>query len=333
LSKERLAALIQLRSIVLRSLRRWLQENGFEEVTASSIVNFAGSCENPYASFPIDVYGQTAYLAQSAQLQLEPVVLRLKERVFTQATSFRAEDYDDPESPGRRLSEFTLIEAEAPFPTGNPDTALDDLLNIIESMVKRTIAYALDHSQEAIGLLGGNIDFLRKVTETQFSRITWSAARRLIDQEDSPRLDFGMVEERKILSQHGNFPVFITTHPSEIKFFNLKRSEDDKHCFSVDLLLPPLGETVGGGLREENAKKIKQSLIGSRVGKILAGRNEDSMEVFRQYIEVLKEEEELLRGGFGLGFERFVAFLIGTNDILETVLDKDAVLPPRNTTH
>jgi asparaginyl-tRNA synthetase len=318
-----LYALIKVRATVLRSLRLCLEGDGFEEVTASSIVNFAGSCENPYASFPIEVYGKTAYLTQSAQLQLEPIVLRLRQRVFTQATSFRAEDYQDPESPGRRLSEFTLLEAETPFLENTPDHALELLLSIIENVVKKAIEGVLRHSRESVALLGGDIEYLLSVLEQPFARITWDAARSLLGHDGS-KLDFGIKEERRILAHFGNSPVFLVEHPSDIKFFNMKRTRDGLRCFSADLLLPPLGETVGAGLREQNVDNIVDSLLNSKLGAFLVERQSDPVAAFRPYLDVVREEAALPRGGFGLGFERFVAFLIGSNDILETVLDKTA---------
>ena len=115
LSREKLLALSLLRHTVLGEIRTVLSERlGYLEATPSTLVNIAGSCENPHTSFKVDYYGRPAYLSQSAQLQLEALVLRLQRGFFTANNSFREEHFDDPETPGRRLSEFTLIEAEKP---------------------------------------------------------------------------------------------------------------------------------------------------------------------------------------------------------------------------
>ena len=95
-SKNKMAALLDVRAAASWAIRQFFRREGFTEVTTATIVNIAGSCENPYASFPLEFYGGEAYLSQSAQLQLEPIVIRLKRRVFTSAMSFRAENFDDP---------------------------------------------------------------------------------------------------------------------------------------------------------------------------------------------------------------------------------------------
>lgn len=116
-SKRKFNALTHLREVVLNGFRSEFKSNGnnYREVTTSSLVNIAGSCENPNASFTLNYYGREAHLSQSAQLQLEALVLRLGRGFYTVNSSFREEHYDDPEAKGRRLSEFTLIETESPF--------------------------------------------------------------------------------------------------------------------------------------------------------------------------------------------------------------------------
>ncbi len=114
-SKERFNALLNVRGLSLVAFRKILADEGYTEVTTSSLVNIAGSCENPYVSFNLNYYGREAHLSQSAQLQLEALVIRLRRGVFTVNNSFREENYDDPEAQGRRLSEFTLIEPESTY--------------------------------------------------------------------------------------------------------------------------------------------------------------------------------------------------------------------------
>ncbi len=123
-SKEKFNALLNVRSAALAALREALNKASYTEVSTSSLVNIAGSCENPYASFRLNYYGREAHLSQSAQLQLEALVIRLKRGVFTVNNSFREENYYDPETKGRRLSEFTLVESEKPYERLSPENAL-----------------------------------------------------------------------------------------------------------------------------------------------------------------------------------------------------------------
>jgi aspartyl/asparaginyl-tRNA synthetase len=109
-SKEKFNALLNVRSSALIGLRSELTKESYTEVSTSSLVNIAGSCENPYASFTLNYYGHEAHLSQSAQLQLEALVIRLKRGVFTVNNSFREENYDDPEAKGRESkNSLTLL--------------------------------------------------------------------------------------------------------------------------------------------------------------------------------------------------------------------------------
>src|SRR3989338_3347453 len=142
-SKEKFNALLNVRGVALSSLRSALMREDYTEVSTSSLVNIAGSCENPYASFTLNYYGREAHLSQSAQLQLEALVIRLKRGVFTVNNSFREENYDDPEAQGRRLSEFTLIEPEKPYEGLTPDQALSAVIDTEEKIIKFTIKQTL----------------------------------------------------------------------------------------------------------------------------------------------------------------------------------------------
>jgi len=319
LSKERFRSLLMLRAECLKGFRTFFEQQGFIEATTASIVNIAGSCENPHASFPLEVYGNQAYLSQSAQLQLEPLVLRLHSKVFSQSNSFRAENYDDPEAPGRRLSEFTLIEAEMPYVGLSADQAFHSLVKTIELLIKHTIESVLGQCANQLEVLGGDTTWLARIVREPFRWLEYSKALTLLGA--SAPSDFGTKDERKILTRFGDVPTFIFGQPAQQKFFNIKRHPSGDSCYSADLLMPPLGECVGAGLREEETANLKANLNDSRLGDFLRARGLKPEETFRPYFEIIDQEQPTLRGGFGVGFERFVAALIGTNDIFETLLD------------
>ena len=92
-----------------------------------------------------------------------------------------------------------------------------------------------------------------------------------------------------------------------------------RKVYSVDLLMPRLGETTGGAVREENGEKIKEYLRDSKIGKFLRDKGVEPEVPFAEYFNLFDEETPLVRGGFGIGFERFVGFLLGSNDILDTI--------------
>ena len=321
-SKEKFNALLNVRSSALTALRAELVRNGYTEVSTSSLVNIAGSCENPYASFTLNYYGREAHLSQSAQLQLEALVIRLKRGVFTVNNSFREENYDDPEAKGRRLSEFTLLEPEKPYEGLSAEEALNEIIKTEEKIIKSATREVLEHYEKDIALLGGKIDYLKSVLDKSFARLTYDEALKLLNKEGENYKfgdDLNVKEERKILAHFDNIPTFVTHYPAKIKFFNMKRTPDGERVYSVDLLMPRLGETIGGAVREEDGEKIKSYLLGSKIANYIKERHGDPLEPFREYFNLFEQEKPTLRGGFGIGFERFVGFLLNSNDILETI--------------
>ena len=321
-SKEKFTALLLIRSAALSALRETLKAEGYLEVTTASLVNIAGSCENPLASFTLNYYGREAHLSQSSQLQLEAIVLRLKKSVFTVNTSFREEHYNDQEAQGRRLSEFTLVEAEQPYPGLSPEQALEQIMATEERVIKQVVGQVLRQHREEIILLGGKVEALENIQQKPFARLSYDQAIMILNQQGGAYQwgdDLGIQEERKILAQYHDYPTFLIHHPTKIKFFNMKRSKDGKYAYSIDLLMSPLGETSGGAVREQDGQKISEYLLKSKIAQYLLSRGTDPLKEFEEYFNLFKEEEPLLRGGFGIGFERLIACLINSSDILATI--------------
>ncbi len=339
-SREKFDALTHVRETALDGLREAIKSRGYREVTTSTLVNIAGSCENPYASFRLNYYGTPAHLSQSAQIQLENLVLGLKRGFFTVNNSFREENYADPEAQGRRLSEFTLIEPERPYENLRPEQALDRIIEEEAEVIKYATQKVVEHCSPDIKRLGGDTDYLRRIIPARFERITYDEALELLNREERGTYkfgdDLGVLEERAILRHFGNTPTFVTHYPASIKFFNMKRTPDGQRVYSVDLLMPRLGETVGGAVREENGEVIKQHLRESKIAEYmreqarerakelkqdpeLAAKSVDPVMQFPDYFNMLGQVEPVLRGGYGIGFERFVGFLLQSNDILDTV--------------
>lgn len=321
-SKEKFNALLNVRGSALAAVRSALSSEGYTEVSTSSLVNIAGSCENPYASFSLNYYGREAHLSQSAQLQLEALVIRLRRGVFTVNNSFREENYDDPSAEGRRLFEFTLVEPEKPYDGFTAEKALDEIVKTEERVVKSVVKDVLDLFEKDIVLLGGKVDYLKSILDTPFERLTYDDALDFLNKKGGSYKfgdDLEVKEERELLAHFNDVPTFVTHYPTSLKFFNMKRMADDKRVYSVDLLTPRLGETSGGAVREEDGEKIKRWLLESKVAKYIKEKGGDPLVPFTEYFNLFKQEQALIRGGFGIGFERLVAFLLHSNDILETI--------------
>lgn len=338
-SRKKFDALTHVRETALDGLREAIKSRGYREVITSTLVNIAGSCENAFASFRLNYYGTPAYLSQSAQIQLENLVLILRRGVFTVNNSFREENYDDPEAKGRRLSEFTLVEPERPYENFTPEQVLDRIIEEETEVIKYTTQKVVEQCSPDIKRLGGDTDYLRRVIPTRFERMSYDEALELLNGEGGSYKfgdDLGVLEERAILRYFGNTPTFVTHYPASIKFFNMKRTSDGQRVYSVDLLTPILGETVGGAVREENGEVIKQHLRESKIAEYMKEQAKEQAEKlgqdperavelvdpvaqFPDYFNILGQVEPVLGGGYGIGFERFVGFLLQSNDILDTV--------------
>jgi asparaginyl-tRNA synthetase len=313
ISRESLVSLTKLRARVLKAIRDFFEDEGCLEVTTSTLTQMSGSCENPTTMFQLKYYDRTAFLAQSAQLQLEVIMGLLGRSAYTFTTSFRGEDYAEDPSSRRRLTEFSLVEAEGPGWT------LDALCDMEERLIRRVVDSVLKYAESDLIALGGDAARLRAMSNS-FERITHAeAARKLIEAGFSPpaggvsEWDFGMREEKELLRLAGNRPMFLTHQPLKIKYFNMSTAGDS--ALSVDLLAPPIGEICGGGARESDSARVRTQLLESRMLSRMRQLGGDESE-FDWYIGLLEKPGLPPRAGFGLGLERLVGFLIGTDDIL-----------------
>ena len=321
-------ALVDVRAAALDALRNGLAREQFTEVSTSSLVNIAGSCEDPDLSFRLGYFGKEAYLSQSAQLQLEPLVIRLGRKVFSINSSFRAENFHDPEKKDRMLSEFTLVEPEGPCSDDNPANGLRDLEDLIERVIRNASRLVANTQEKNVRTLGGDPASIEETVAKAFKRITYDEALEVLKAnriETEENGDLGIRGERAILRENGQAATLVSHHPANLKFFNLKKAPNGERAYSVDLLLPPMGEVVGGGVREESLQQLKKNLASSKVGIFLRERGVDPNAPFAQYFSMFDSDRVCLRAGCGIGFERFVAFLIGSSDIIRTVFHRTLV--------
>jgi asparaginyl-tRNA synthetase len=312
-SRPALRALTRIRAQVLCAIRRFFEDAGVSEVTTATLTQMSGSCENPATLFSLRYYDQTAYLAQSAQLQLEVLVGMLNCCAYTLTTSYRAENYGEDVNSSRRLSEFTLIEAEG------PDWDLDALIRMQEDLIGVVLRRVLAHVPAELTLLAGGVEHLAGV-RPPFPRITHADASQLLASagvKPPPggvsQWDFGIHEEQTLIRVLGGGPVFLTHHPRTTKYFNIRQKGDV--AVSVDLLTPPLGETSGGAERESDPQRTAAQLASSRMLQRIQERGGNASE-FNWYLSLLHDPGLPPRAGFGLGLERLIGFLINSNDIL-----------------
>ncbi|KAF7512491.1 asparagine--tRNA ligase [Endocarpon pusillum] len=297
------ASVLKVRAGALRAFRQTFQEERLLEVTPPCMVQT--QVEGGSTLFSFDYYGQTAYLTQSSQLYLETCLPSLGD-VFCVAPSFRAEK----SLTRRHLSEYTHIEGELDFIT------FADLLEHLEKVICRVIELILQDPHMAALVRELNPGF--KPPSRPFRRMKYADAIDWLVQHNIPNDDgqlhlFGddiaEAAERK-MTDILNVPIFLTHFPVEIKAFYMKKDDSDRRVTeSVDVLMPGVGEIVGGSMRMENYDELMEAYKREGIGS----------EPYYWYTDQRKYGTSP-HGGYGLGLERFLAWMCGRYTVRECCL-------------
>jgi asparaginyl-tRNA synthetase len=309
LRMRRMIAIAKIRVSILRHARQWFIENDWMEVTPPIIVKDA--VEGGSTLFKIKYFDEEAYLSQSAQLYLEAMIFSLG-RVWSLTPSFRAEKSRTI----RHLAEFSHLEAEAPW------VNLEDILHIQEQLISYIIKKTVAERIREFALLKRDVSHLKKV-KVPFDRIQYEEAIEILQskgfsiiEENGKRRgirkgDDLNIESERELTRNYEKPIFIIGYPIQVKPFYVKEDPHNKGIgLAADMLAPSgFGEIISGGLREENITSII-----NRIEK--EGLNPQA---YKWYLE-LRKYGSVPHGGFGLGIERLMRWIIDVEDIKDTVL-------------
>ncbi|MBI3976357.1 MAG: hypothetical protein HY334_08210 [Armatimonadetes bacterium] len=293
--------LIEFRAAMMDTVFAHCRAEGFVELDTPEITLGTGACEEVPTVFRIDFLGRTQFLRQTAQLDLEVAVVRWGlPRVITRGRSFRAE----PRIDGRHLCEFPLVEAEA------RDWTLGDLVAHEQRLVRAVIEAALEHP----ALPAGRAELLRRDLNS-FHVIPYADAIRLLGREWGD--DLKAADEAALTERFGI--VSVTRYPREIKFFNMLDTRDNGAATveCCDLLLPLAGETFGSSAREYDPGILRDKLYSSRMYRQLVDAGGDP-QVFDPYL-ALFDHGPVQRAGYGLGFDRLIQYLWGTEDVTAVI--------------
>ncbi len=321
------AAVFRVRSLTAFALHQFFRENDFVYVHTPLIT--ASDAEGAGEMFQVttldlddlprtedggidyseDFFGKRTGLTVSGQLEAEIFALAFR-NVYTFGPTFRAENSNT----ARHASEFWMIEPEMAF------TDLQGNMDVAEAMIKYVIRYVMENAPEEMEFFNrfidkGLLDRLENIVSSDFVRITYTEAVDLLKKSgekfDYPvewGIDLQTEHERYITEKIFKKPVFVTDYPKEIKAFYMRLNDDGKTVAACDLLVPGVGEIIGGSQREERYELLKE-----RIEEM--GMTEED---YWWYLD-LRKYGGVKHSGYGLGFERIIMYITGMSNIRDVL--------------
>ncbi len=321
------SAVFRIRSLAAQAIHAFFAERSFVYVHTPLIT--ASDCEGAGEMFRVttldlnnlpkgedgkvldkeDFFGKPANLTVSGQLNVECFAQAFR-NVYTFGPTFRAEKSYTP----RHAAEFWMIEPEIAFAN------LEDDMELAEDMLKYVIADVLAKAPEEMEFLNsfvdkGLIQRLQHVVNSKFARVSYTDAIDILLKADKKfeypvhwGMDIQTEHERYLAEEHFGSPVCVYNYPKEIKAFYMRQNDDGKTVAAVDVLVPGIGELIGGSQREE-----RLDVLEARIKEL--GLDMDS---YWWYLE-LRKYGTTPHAGFGLGFERLIMYLTGVSNIRDVL--------------
>lgn len=319
-------AVFRVRNEMARAIHEFYQQRGFIYLHTPIIT--ASDCEGAGAMFHVttldldklptkdgkadysqDFFGRPANLTVSGQLNAETVALALTD-VYTFGPTFRAENSNTT----RHLSEFWMVEPECAF------FDLQDDARLAEDFLKHIFKSVLDHCPDDMAFFRDRvdktvIDTLTQIVESEFARMTYTEAIDVLTKSGKTfefpvgwGCDLQSEHERYLTEEHVKRPLVLTDYPREIKAFYMRQNDDGKTVAAMDVLVPKIGEIIGGSQREERLDALQ-----TRIREL--GLPEDN---YWWYLDT-RRFGTAPHAGFGLGFERTIQFATGMANIRDVI--------------
>ena len=319
-------AISRVRHAVAQAVHQYFDEHGFFwvntpiitgsdcegagelfRVSTLDVVNrdAAPAGEDPWAD---DFFGQQAFLTVSGQLNVESYCCALT-NVYTFGPTFRAENSNT----SRHLAEFWMIEPEIAFAN------LSDLADLAEDFLQSVIRQVMEQCPDDMQFFAdridkGVLDRLNKVVNTKFKRMTYTEAVDLL-LNSGQKFEFPVEWGSDLQSEHERYiteqvvggPVVVTDYPKEIKAFYMRLNDDEKTVAAMDVLVPGVGEIIGGSQREERLDMLERRMPDEHLKEEL------------WWYRDLRRYGTVPHAGFGLGFERLVLYLTGMENIRDAI--------------
>ena len=321
------SAVFRLRSVLSFAIHKFFNEEGFTyihtPIISTSDAEGAGEMfqittldlkdipkdDQGNPDFKQDFFGKSAGLTVSGQLNAEALIMGLN-KVYTFGPTFRAENSNTT----RHASEFWMMEPEMAF------ADLNDDMNLAEKMIKYLIAHVLKELPEEMEFFNKFIDEgikerLDNILGAEFARITYTEAIDILEKSGEKfvypvkwGIDLQTEHERYLTDKVYKRPVFVSDYPKDIKAFYMRLNDDGKTVAAMDLLVPGIGEIIGGSQREE-----RYELLLTRMKEM--GLSEEE---YSWYLD-LRKYGSVKHAGFGLGFERLIMYLSGMANIRDVI--------------
>jgi asparaginyl-tRNA synthetase len=307
------SAVFRIRSTLAQATHRFFTEGDFRYVHTPIIT--ASDCEGAGEMFEVKTgskehfFGRPAMLTVSGQLNAEALAYGLG-RVYTFGPTFRAENSNT----SRHLSEFWMVEPEMMF------ADIHDDMDLGEAYLKYMVQSVLDENAEDVAFLGKFIDktllqTLQSTLKHRFVRVTYTDAMDILKASGKTfeypvewGEDLQTEHERFLTEEHFKKPVIIYDYPKSIKAFYMFQNDDDKTVAAMDVLVPRIGEIIGGSQREHRIEKLESRLLADGM----------ELEDYAWYLD-LHRYGAVPHAGFGLGFERAVMFCTGMTNIRDVI--------------
>ena len=321
------SATFRVRSLIAYAIHKFFQEKGF--VYAHTPIITGSDCEGAGEMFRVttldlnnlpknedgtvdfskDFFGKETNLTVSGQLSAETFAMAFR-NVYTFGPTFRAENSNT----ARHAAEFWMIEPEMAF------ADLQDNMEMAEEMLKYIIQYVLENAPEEMAFFNsfvdkGLLERLDNILSNAFGRVTYTEAVELLKKSGKAfeypvewGIDLQTEHERYLTEEIFKKPIFVTDYPKDIKAFYMRMNADNKTVAAMDLLVPGIGEIIGGSQREE-----RLDILEARMDELGLAKED-----YWWYLD-LRKYGGTRHAGYGLGFERAVMYLTGMSNIRDVL--------------
>ncbi|CUQ23075.1 asparagine--tRNA ligase [Clostridium baratii] len=321
------SAVFRVRSVAAYAIHKFFQDKGF--VYTNTPLLTGSDCEGAGEMFRVttfdldnvpmteegavdyskDFFGKETNLTVSGQLNAETFALAFRD-VYTFGPTFRAENSNT----ARHAAEFWMVEPEISF------ADLNDDMKLAEEMLTYVIKYVMKECPEEIEFFNkfidkGLVERLNHVANSEFAKVTYTEAVEILKACDKKfeypvewGIDLQTEHERYLTEEHFKRPLFVTDYPKDIKAFYMRMNDDNKTVAAMDLLVPGIGEIIGGSQREERLDVLKKRMAELNLNE----------EDYWWYLE-LRKYGETKHAGFGLGFERLIMYITGMTNIRDVI--------------